>query len=111
MISPWGKTTFRSTLAPSGSGLGGIGRRANHYLRRSRMRWSDCRSWHSSLFTGTKCIVGRPARLDDRLRVRRVVLGSAHERSDEVGGDQAHHPPGLLKHAPPMMSAAAGLHS
>ena len=50
-------------------------------------------------------------RLEDRLRVRRVVLGSAHERSDEVGVDQAHHPPGLLKHAPPMMSAAAGLHS
>src|SRR3954469_24327835 len=31
------------------------------WTKRSRMRWSDCRSWHLRLFTGTKRIVGRPA--------------------------------------------------
>jgi hypothetical protein len=74
------------------------------WTKRSRMRWSDCRSWHLRLFTGTNCIVGRPA-------ASKIACASVASFLDPRTKGLTKKPPGLLKHAPPMMSAAAGLHS
>src|SRR4051794_17664094 len=47
---------------------------------------------------------------EDCLRVGRIVLGAAHEGSDEGGVDQTHSPTSSLEETTPMMSAPAGFH-
>src|SRR3954449_9620804 len=102
-VMPWGKTQPYSDRCPRRALMACVRWRT----RRSRARNTTPFACCSSVFTGTKRMLGRFA---DRLGIRHVVLVPLHVRLDVGRRDQAHGVAQLAELTRPVMRPGAGLH-